>query len=827
MQKINFGKVFFIILISVTAFCNISAQDEGPPKYNIAGISTKGNRTVETDVILSTSGLNIGQEISFPSDITQAAINRLWQLKLFSDIKIYKDRNVGNNAFIVIEVEELPRVEKIEITGNDEFSNDDLKEKINFETGEVISKQNLKDIEYNIRNYYLSEKYLGTTVKVDELISANNEARVRIKIKEGSKKTLNKIIFQAADGKRDISEDVLKDVMDENTEATWWKLWDPSTFDSLKFSEVEEKAIIDKYRERGYRDAHIKSVEFKRAGGSDINLVVTIDEGKKYHVRDIIYPDEISVNRDVLEKINYLLYQKEKKVTKTPNSDSAIYKLNNKELEFVIGPLIVNPITRTYNAKKIDELVSGNNDDQSLNSIFLDNGYLGYYMDITDSVVAEDSIDLHVAINTGKQFKYGLIGFEGNDKTKDKVLRRELYSFPNYPFSRISIKNSLEGLSALNYFSPEKLSQKIEPVNDSTVNVTYLVEEKSSDQFNASIGYSGSFGVTGALGLTFNNFDMAEPFKGGAGQILSFNWTFGTGGTYRTFDLGFQEPWLFNTPTQMGFNIFDTRQNYSNLDLKETGASVNIGRRFKFPDDRFRGDWTAKFQRTNVINGDDFYQEGIRSQFSIKQIISRSSVFEPVFPTTGTRVSNSTELSGGPFLPGTVEFIKNIFSAEAFNPFTPDRKLVLYSNFQFSFINSFASDKYLPPTETFFMGGNGLTYNTIALRGYEDRSIGPKNSSGNPIGGRVAAKYGLELRYSLSVEPLPIFILGFFEAGNVWADITKTDPFDLRRSIGVGTRLILPAVGLVGFDFGYGFDRKIVDGIPPKWQFHFQFGRGF
>ncbi|MDQ3194530.1 MAG: BamA/TamA family outer membrane protein, partial [Bacteroidota bacterium] len=358
-------------------------------------------------------------------------------------------------------------------------------------------------------------------------------------------------------------------------------------------------------------------------------------------------------------------------------------------------------------------------------------------------------------------------------------------------------------------------------------NIKYLVEEKSSDQFNASIGYSGSFGITGSLGLTFNNFDITQPLKGGAGQILSFNWTFGTGGTYRTFDLGFQEPWFYNTPTQFGFNIFDTRQNYSNLDLKETGASVNLGRRFKFPDDYFRGDWTAKFQRTNVINGDDYYQEGIRSQFSIRQVISRSSVFEPVFPTAGTRVSNSTELSGGPILPGTVEFIKNIFSTEAFTPMTVNRKLVLYSNFQFSFVNSFAKDKYLPPTETFYMGGNGLAFNTISLRGYEDRSIGPKNNSNNAIGGRVAAKYGVELRYSLSQDPLPIFILAFAEAGNVWADINKTDPFDLKRSVGLGTRLILPAVGLVGFDFGYGFDRRSVDGQAPKWQFHFQFGKGF
>jgi outer membrane protein insertion porin family len=198
-----------------------------------------------------------------------------------------------------------------------------------------------------------------------------------------------------------------------------------------------------------------------------------------------------------------------------------------------------------------------------------------------------------------------------------------------------------------------------------------------------------------------------------------------------------------------------------------------------------------------------------------------------VFPVTGTKVANSTELAGGPFLPGSIEFVKNIFTTEAYMPLLKYEKIVLYSNFNFSFINSLASDKYLPPTELFYMGGNGLTYNTIALRGYDDRNVGPKDAYYSPIGGRVAIKYGLEVRYPLSLDPFPIFILAFAEAGNVWSSISNTDPFDLRRSVGFGTRLLLPAVGLIGFDFGYGFDRLIEDNEEPQWLFHFQFGRGF
>jgi len=779
-----------LLTISLTALTlnHAYSQDEGPTTYRIASINTKGNKNYETNTIISYSGMNIGQEISIPSDESKEILNRLWNIGIFSDVKMYIEKKFGNDIYLVIEVEELPRVESIAISGNNEFSTDDLKDKINLVTGEIVSEQKLKDIEYNLEKQYAEEGFGLAEVKVDKLVSANNEARIRVKINEGKELTVRKIEFE---GNKNISSDDLKGAMDETTEKVWWKFWDGSTFDKKKFD--EDKRLVEAlYREKGYKDAVVVKDNLNiLSSKEDVKIKIQVDEGKKYYINDVrfegnkLYDANILISRLGLNKGN------------------------------------------VYNTTKVQANLYGNETETDISSLYLDNGYLSFNADVEEVPVNDNKIDLVIKINEGNPFRFGLVGLDGNDKTKDKVLRRELYTLPGDYFNKSNIKRSMQQLAALNYFNPEKLTQDISLANDSTVNIKYIVEEKSSDQFNASIGYSGSFGVTGALGLTFNNFDISQPFSGGAGQILTFNWTFGTGGTYRTFDIGFQEPWLFNTSTQLGFNVFDTRQNYSNLDLKETGASVNLGRRFKFPDDYFRGDWTFKFQRTNVIDGDDFYQEGIRSQFSIRQVISRSSVFEPVFPTAGTKVSNSTELSGGPFLPGSVEFIKNIFNAEAYTPLSINRKLVLFSNFQFSFINSFAKDKYLPPTETFFMGGNGLTYNTISLRGYDDRSIGPKNSSLNPIGGRVAAKYGLELRYSLSQDPLPIFILAFAEAGNVWADINKTDPFDLRRSVGLGTRLILPAVGLVGFDFGYGFDRRIVDGQAPKWQFHFQFGRGF
>lgn len=213
----------------------------------------------------------------------------------------------------------------------------------------------------------------------------------------------------------------------------------------------------------------------------------------------------------------------------------------------------------------------------------------------------------------------------------------------------------MQQISQLNYFNPEMLNYDFVQRNDSTVDLVYLVEERSSDQLNASVGYSQTFGFSGSLGLTFNNFDILDPLSGGAGQILSLQWDFGTEGTYRTFSIGFTEPWLFNTPTSAGINLYDTKQNYT-YEIQETGATLSIGRRFRFPDDYFRGDWFLKFQRTNVINGAGIYETGLRTQISIGQTISRNSTNSPIFPSVGSKISLSAEIAGANVL-GTTNFL--------------------------------------------------------------------------------------------------------------------------------------------------------------------------
>ena len=781
------SKIFLVLLLGFILLPVVSFAQDGPQTYRIVSITTTGNKLYDSRTIVSYSGLSVGDEIAIPSDASREAIKKLWNLGLFSDISMYIDRVVGNEAYLVIDVKELPRVESVVIKGNKEISTDDLKSRIDIVPGEVVSNQKLKDVEFNLEKYYQEEGYALAEVTVDELISATNEARIRVTVDEGKELSVEKIRFK---GNKSISSGDLRGAMENTSEGVWWQFWNSSTFDKKKFQD-DIKLIEAYYKERGYKDATVKDYSLDVSPNKeDLTITIDIDEGSKYRLNNVNFTGNEVYKDSLLVSI----------------------------LDMKRGDI--------YNLRKLQENLYGNENETDISSLYLDRGYLAFNAETEEKVVDGNKIDLTIKITENNQFRIGLVGFEGNEKTRDKVLRRELYSIPGDYFTKTSVKRSLQQLNSLNYFNPEKLTQQIIPANDSTVNITYVVEERSSDQFNASVGYSASFGFTGSLGLTFNNFDLARPLSGGAGQILNFNWQFGESGTYRTFAIGFTEPWLYGTPTLLGLNLFDTRTNYNSIDIQETGGYLSLGRRFKFPDDYFRGDWVLKFQRTDTKSGAGIYEEGTRSQFSLRQTITRSTVFDPVFPTSGTRVSNSTELAAGPLI-GNIGFIKNIFTTETYTRIFRDNSLTLYSTFNFSFINSITTDNYLPPNEVFFMGGNGLTYNTIALRGYDDRTIGPKNSSGTAIGGTVALKYGLELRYPLSLDPLPVFILAFAEAGNIWSSFQKTDPFNLRRSVGGGVRLLLPAVGMIGFDMGYGIDRLAVDGQQPEWLFHFQFGRGF
>lgn len=826
-------KLHNIVLVFILAlFVSASAFPQGAKNsFKILGISVEGNRSADPRTIIINSGLKIGDEIQMPGDQTINAIRQLWSLNIFSDIQIVIDKEVGDGVFLLIKVEEYYRLEKIEFVGNDEISTSDLEKKVNLIRGQILKPQEVQRMKTTMQKMYDEEGLLNAEISpkyyafykadtaksyvnvtwrnqndfTDEFVNeyslddkSNSKLVEKIKdrillkfdIIENDQVKIREIKFL---GNHAFDNDELKGEFKETEEKVWWKFWSSAKFDRAKFDE-DKKFVQNFYRKSGYRDAEIirDSIAYLN-DRKDMHIYLFVYEGPQYKVRNITW------------------------------EGNTIYPsiFLSEKLGFQKGDI--------YDYEKFNQNLRQNERQNDISSLYLDNGYLTFRLNPLETKIGEDSIDIHIQLIEKNQFRIGKVDISGNDKTKDKVIRRELYTIPGAYFNRAYMIRSLQQLANLQFFNVEKLYTEgvdYQLENDSTVSVAFRVEERSSDYLNASVGYSGSFGFSGAMGITLTNFSITEPFSLGGGQILSFNWQFGVGNIYRTFSLGFTEPWLYDTPTLIGFDFFDTRQQYI-YDLRQSGGSVRLGRRLKWPDDYFYVQGLLRYQSNNVINGANFYREGKTQQFTLGATISRRNVDNPIFPSVGSSLMLDGEISGGPFLPGDVDYYKISFKAEWYKRLFNTSKLVLYTVADIAYLEELKYATPIQPFEYFYMGGNGLVIATTPLRGYDDRSVGPRNVNGDVIGGRVAARYTAELRFAVTLDPMPLYLLAFAEAGNVFEDLSAASAFNLRRSAGIGARIMINPIGLIGFDLGYGFDRMAVDGNKPSWVFHFQFGKGF
>ena len=787
-------KMRLLVLAGIVlfAFPSLFAQRQQPQEVlKILGISIEGNTLADPAAVIANSGLKVGDEITIPGDQVAQAIRKLWLLNIFSDVQINVDRKIGNGAYLVIAVKELPRYDGIVYEGLDELDEDDIMKKLNLVRGQVLAPRDLTKIKKEILKLYEEDGYLLADVQVstEPADTARNRVLVRVKIDEGEDVRVENIMFQ---GNVAFEEGDLEGVMDETTEKVWWKFWSSAKFDRKKYEE-DKKLILGFYRKNGYRDAEILADSIWYTDNkTNMNILISVREGPQYKVRNITWQGN-TVYPDVML---------------------------NERLNIQPGEV--------YNSEKFEQNLRGNEQQSSVSDLYQDNGYLRLSLEPVETRVAEDSIDILINVYEMNQFKIAHVNIKGNTKTQEKVIRRELQTIPGDYFNRGKIIRSVRQLSVLNYFNPEKIKPDVSLVDDKTVDLVFEVEEKSSDNINASVGYSGAFGVTGALGFTINNFSIAEPLSGGAGQILNFEWQFGEASRFRTFTLGFTEPWLYDTPTLLGVSLFDTRQIWG-YDYEQMGVSVRVGRRFRWPDDYFRGDWILSAQRNDVRNGQNIYREGKTTQVSLTQVISRNSIDNPVFPTYGSNVSLSIQLSGGALLPGNVNFHKWNFHADWYIPLFNSRSFTLYLSSDYGYIQDLGGETNISPIDLYFMGGTGLGYvSTTPLRGYEDQSIGPRSPIYGIIGGKAMTKQTAEFRFAVSINPIPIYLLGFAEAGNVFESMARANFFDLNRSAGLGARLQINPIGLIGFDYGYGFDDVFPrDGRPDGWHFHFVFGRGF
>jgi len=812
------------LLIFLFSFICINAQEE-KTIYKIHNISVTGNTQADHGTIIANSGLKIGDEIEIPGDAVVNAIKRLMALNIFSDVQVIIEKKIDNGVFLALKVEEYPRLEKIIIHGNDEISEDKILKAAPFTTGQVIKFFEINRFISKVKKLYDDDGYLNASFSSElytflRADTANSEIKItwrnvkdfskeyynsiaisdavgsqrveRIKartilmldIKEGDESIIRKISFA---GNNAFDNDELRGTFDETKEARWWKFWSSNKFKREDFE--KDKILLENfYKKNGYMDFRIvgDSLIFSK-DKKDLTILLSIYEGKQYKLRNISFEgNTIIATKDLQGRLG-----------------------------FTKGDI--------YDQEKFERAINASEKQDDVRTAYMDAGFLGIRIDTKEEIVPPDSIDLKVQIIENNRFKVDRVEITGNDRTKDKVIRRELYTIPGEYFNKSAVIRSIQQLSQLQYFQPETLQKEgavPQLATDSTVNVVYKVTEKSSDYFNASIGYNGTYGMSGSLGFTFSNFSISEPFQVGGGQVLTFNWTFGVSNYYRTFSLGFTEPWFMDTPTSVGWELFDTRQRYY-LDLQQTGVTGRVGRRLTWPDDYFYIQGMARYQHNDIIDGGDYYTEGVSDQYTFGITLMRNSISEPTFPTYGSKLVLATEFSGGAFLPGNVDYNKYTFTAEWYQKLFNTSRFVLYTGANFGYIDELVKDTPIPYFDLFNMGGNGLMYNTIPLRGYDDRTVGPDE------GGRAYMKYTIEIRNSLALEPIPIYLLAFAEAGNATLTLHELNFVNLRKSAGIGARLLVQPVGLIGFDYAYGFDRPQVDGEAPQWMFHIQFGKSF
>jgi outer membrane protein insertion porin family len=767
---------YSLLLVFSFYICLSIAQVQS---IRISSVTVKGNISADASTIRLNSGLIPGKEITI--DDLQEAVKNLWNLQVFSDIKIYILNQTAEGIDIQIEVEEYPRLKKMELSGNKEIDTDDIEKEISVYRGMVLSDYKINKIHSSIENLYKKEGYLLAKIRIDKIPVDSLKMNLQIDIEEGEKVQVEKINFH---DNEDIDDDDLRGAMDDIREDRWWRSAD---FDQKKY-EADLDRIIEYYREKGYRDAEIirDSISYSD-DKKDMFIDIWVYEGNKYYYGDITFSGNTIFSNDAL-----------------------LYELDIKKGE-------------EYNQKEFDKAVR-----ERLQKLYWNQGYLFANIQPQEVSKGKDTLNINFSITEGHVVHVKEINIVGNTKTHEKVIRREFKLNPGDVFNSAKLERSVQGIHMLNYFSNIIPDVQMIENDDKNINLEVKVEEKSTDMANMSAGYSQRDGMIGSVGLTFNNYSLSHPFSGGDGQRLVFDWQFGK--YYRSISVSFTEPWLFNTPTLGGFSIFNTRWggNYYNYNSHRTGGTIHIGRRFYWPDNFFRGDWILGYTKTTYTDispsllavwGDNEYQDIV--QISLTQIISRDSRDQPEFPTRGSDHSLSIELSGGP-LGGKSHYVKTIFNSDWYMslPF----RFVLCSKNMYGFLKTLKENSSILFNEYFYLGGSGLTYSE-PLRGYDDAKVGPLTYDGYPIGGRSIVRNTFELRFPIVPNPT-IFGLFFMEAGNCWRDISETDPFDLRRSAGAGLRLFMPMIGIIGIDFGYGFDHFNAEGERKgDWKIHFQFGR--
>ena len=814
LRNIQLVFIFCLSFISISSQTSYTDYELTPREYTLAGISIEGVSFLDHEVVIQKSGLQRGQKIAIPSDKISKAISKLWDQGLFSEVVILKEKVQGGNLFLRIKLKERPRMSRYSFSGISKSDADQLREDLDLYSGKIITealKMNVKNIS---RNFFVGKGFLKSkasiSIKSDTLI--NNSKILKIDIDKGEKFKINEIIIE---GNSSLSDEKIKRLMKETKERKWYRFYKRSKFQYSLFDQDKE-TIIGKYNEIAHRDAKIISDTIFDFDENSINIILKIEEGNQYFIRDIQWSGNQKYSSGLLDTILGI-------------KKGDLYDQTSLETKLFMNP-------------------NGND----ISSLYMDDGYLFFQVTPIEKKIENDSVDLEIKVYEGKQARIKKVNVTGNTKTSDHVILRDMYTHPGDLFSRDAIIRTQRQLAQNGYFDPEKLGVNPMPnPTDGTVDIEYVVEERPNDQIELSGGW-GNNSLVGTLGLTFNNFSARKLFKkkswsplpSGDGQRLSIR-AQSSGYFFQSYNMSFTEPWLGGKkPNSFTVSAYHSLQSYDrkfindSLDsegnnvvnpfrrlIKITGVSIGLGKRLKWPDDYFSVYYEAGYQYYNLQNfGNVFsFSDGYVNNPYVLWRISRNSIDQPLYPRSGSSISLSLKSSVYPYSRINnftdhstltdqekyrfLQYNKFKFTSSWFTPISKDKKLVINARLGFGLLNGWNKNLGAPPFERFYLGGSGLSgfsldgREIIALRGYDEQTISSNT------GDRLISKYTLELRYPVSLNPsATIYLLSFLEGGNSWNDYKKYNPFKVKRSAGVGVRIFLPMFGLLGLDYGFGFD---------------------
>ncbi|MFM7217167.1 MAG: outer membrane protein assembly factor BamA [Bacteroidota bacterium] len=832
-------KLLLLCLLLITGFHRSEAQVQlggvsgianyaSPKEFVIGGVVVTGTKYLDESVLISIANLPVGDSIQVPGERIAKAIQNLWKQGLFSDIKILATRTQGQLVFLELQLQERPRLSKFSFKGVSKSEADKIREEIKLERDRVITDNVLATTRNKVKDYFVDKGYLNVDVGIREIRDSAyiNREILDIVVQKGKKVCIGSIRFE---GNRSLTDAKLKKTMKDTKERTWYKIFTSGKYLEEKYADDKNK-LVAKYNALGFRDAAIVKDSVWRPDAESVNILIRIDEGRKYYFRNINWIGNT--------------------------------KHTSTELAAVLGIRKGD----VYNQDILDERLYMNQSGRDVSSLYMDDGYLFFSVTPVEVNVEGDSIDMEMRLYEGKQARINKITVTGNTKTNDRVIMREIRTKPGQLFSRSDIIRTQRELAQLGYFDQEKLGVNPKPnPADGTVDIEYTVEEKPSDQLELSGGY-GANQLVGTLGLSFNNFSARNMFNGNAwsplpsgdGQRLSLR-AQSNGKYFQSYNASFTEPWLGGKkPNALSVSVYQSIQTNGRpkgdilrSQITITGASVGLSKRLKRPDDFFilYQEVNFQFYQLNNYTGSFVYSTGTSRNLSFTEMLSRNSVDAPIYPRSGSNNAVSLEFTPpwskfgfrknidyytapSSIKYAWIEYYKIKFSSDWYNKVAGN--LVFHTRVLFGFLNYYNPAIGASPFERYYLGGDGLSgfsldgREIIALRGYDNNSLTPRDNVGRQVGGTIYDKFTFELRYPLSLNPsATIFAVSFLEAGNSWLGYQRFNPFMVHRAGGAGIRIFLPVFGLLGLDWAYGFDP--IPNIPGAAgpHFHFMLGQQF